>query len=183
MVLKLVQKCIYTLIQIKIGQKGTIGLTLPCADMPFTANGLQPDIMINPNCIPSRMTIGQLVEGLVAKMSAYEGHESDGTVFNEIDIEEAKSRLEKFGVDKNGYGVICIISITGKKMKNKIFITPTYYQRLKHLVSDKMHCLTLDHEVLTTDGWKTFDKLTYNSKVATLQNGNLVYENPIRSML
>ena len=106
--------------------------------MPFTANGLQPDIMINPNCIPSRMTIGQLVEGLVAKMSAYEGHESDGTVFNDIDIEDAKNRLEKFGVDKNGYEYM-YNGITGRKMTNKIFITPTYYQRLKHLVSDKMH--------------------------------------------
>lgn len=120
------------------GQKGTIGLTLNASDMPFTANGLQPDIMINPNCIPSRMTIGQLVEGLVGKMSAYEGHESDGTVFNEIDIEETKSRLEKFGVDKNGYEYM-YNGFTGKKMRNKIFITPTYYQRLKHLVSDKMH--------------------------------------------
>jgi DNA-directed RNA polymerase II subunit RPB2 len=159
------------------GQKGTIGLTLPCSDMPFTENGLQPDIIINPNCIPSRMTIGQLVEGLVAKVSAYEGHESDGTVFNDIDIDEAKKRLEKFGVDKSGYEYM-YNGITGRKMKNKIFITPTYYQRLKHLVSDKMHCLTLDHLVLTIDGLKKFNQLTYNDKIATLHNGNLVYEKP-----
>lgn len=160
------------------GQKGTIGLLLSASDMPFTENGLQPDIIINPNCIPSRMTIGQLIEGLVGKISAYEGHESDGTIFNELDMEDVKKRLEKFGVDKSGCETM-YNGITGRKMNIKIFIAPTYYQRLKHLVAEKIHCLTLDHEVLTENGWKFYNSLSYKDKIATINKlGELSYEHP-----
>jgi hypothetical protein len=70
---------------------------------------------------------------------------------------------------------------TGEQIKTEIFIGPTYYQRLKHMVADKIHCLTKDHEVLTMDGWKPINEITTNDKVATLTNNVLNYENPIRA--
>jgi len=70
---------------------------------------------------------------------------------------------------------------TGEQIKTEIFIGPTYYQRLKHMVADKIHCLTEDHEVLTVDGWKKINEITIEDKVATLTNNVLNYENPIRT--
>lgn len=120
------------------GQKGTIGITFPACDMPFTKDGLQPDIIMNPNALPSRMTVGQLVEGLVSKLCAHRGFIGDGTPFNNIDIEELKNQLEKDGMDRNGEEYL-YNGMTGQKLKCKIFIVPTYYQRLKHMVADKEH--------------------------------------------
>ena len=101
--------------------------------MPFTKDGIQPDIIVNPNAIPSRMTIGQLIECLVGKVSAIRGHETDGTPFNYPDIEAIKDALEKLGYERNGYEYL-YNGMTGKKLKSMIFIGPTYYQRLKHMV-------------------------------------------------
>jgi len=119
-------------------QKGTCGITLPQADMPFSKEGITPDIIVNPNAIPSRMTIGQLVECLVGKIGAVEGHEVDGTPFKQIDIEGLKDRLESLGYNRHGTEYL-YNGMTGKKMKTMIFIGPTYYQRLKHMVTDKIH--------------------------------------------
>ena len=96
------------------GQKGTIGITLPAADMPFTKRGNQPDIIINPNCIPSRMTIGQLLECVLGKVSALEGHFSDATPFKKFDIEKAMEILRKHGFDDKGYEEL-YCGMTGKK--------------------------------------------------------------------
>lgn len=120
------------------GQKGIIGLTLPQADMPFTKNGITPDLIINPNGIPSRMTVGQLIECLVAKVSALRGHVTDGSPFQSIDLEKVKDVLESLGYNRNGYEYL-YNGMTGRKLKSMIFIGPTYYQRLKHMVSDKIH--------------------------------------------
>ena len=106
--------------------------------MPFTEEGISPDLIINPHCIPKRMTVGQLVECLVGKVAALKGVEADGTSFNEIDIEQVKDELEKLGYERNATEYM-YSGITGQKLKTPIFIGPTYYQRLKHLVSDKMH--------------------------------------------
>jgi len=120
------------------GQKGTIGLTMHQSDMPFTEEGISPDLIINPHCIPKRMTVGQLVECLIGKVAAIKGIEADGTPFNEIDIEKVKDELEKLGYERNATEwVYC--GLTGQRLKIPIFIGPTYYQRLKHLVMDKMH--------------------------------------------
>lgn len=120
------------------GQKGTVGITMKQSDMPFTKDGITPDIIMNPNALPSRMTVGQFVECLVGKMSALRGHETDGTPFNKLDIEEVKDVLESLGYDRDGNEYL-YNGMTGRKMKSMIFMGPTYYQRLKHMVSDKYH--------------------------------------------
>jgi hypothetical protein len=127
------------------------------------------------------MTIGQLIECLVGKVSAIQGHETDGTPFGYPDIESYKDILQKLGYERNGYEYL-FNGMTGKKIKTMIFIGPTYYQRLKHMVSDKIHCLTMDHEVLTDNGWKYYPQLSMNDKIATLKNDQLVYETPIDIM-
>ena len=124
------------------------------------------------------MTVGQLIECLVGKVSAIRGHETDGTPFNDIDVEAIKNELESLGFDRNGMEEM-YNGMTGRKMNTHIFIGPTYYQRLKHMVGDKMHCLTMDHEVLTADGWKFFENITMEDMISTLDDGELRYEHPI----
>jgi len=140
------------------GQKGTLGILLPCTDMPFTESGIQPDIIINPCCIPSRMTIGQLFESVFSKVAALRGEIIDATPFNNFDFTKITDELKEYGFDENGYEYL-YCGMTGKKILSKIFIGPTFYLRLKHMVQDKIHCLTLDHEVNTTNGWKPYSKL------------------------
>jgi DNA-directed RNA polymerase II subunit RPB2 len=161
------------------GQKGTIGLLLSGADMPFTKDGIRPDIIMNPNGIPSRVTIGQLIECLVGKVSALEGYDADGTAFEGFDLDDVKKRLEKLGYSGGGHETM-YNGMTGERMKMDIFIGPNYYHRLKHLVSDKIHCLTDDTEVLTIDGWKQITKITLKDKVATLSDNKLKYDNPTK---
>lgn len=122
----------------KHGQKGTIGITLSASDMPFTENGIQPDIIMNPHAIPSRMTIGQLIECLSGKAGSIIGHKIDGTPFMDPDIETIKDALESYGYDREGTEHL-FNGMTGELLRAKIFIGPTYYQRLKHMVDDKIH--------------------------------------------
>ena len=160
-------------------QKGSVGISLPTEDMPFTKDGIQPDIIINPCAIPSRMTIGQLFECVLGKASALSGHFSDATPFENVDIEEAKKVLKQHGFEEHGNETL-YCGFTGKKMEAQIFIGPTYYFRLKHMVLDKIHCLTSEHDVLTTAGWVPINEVKENHKVATLDNNKLVYINPIK---
>ncbi len=94
--------------------------------MPFTKDGIVPDIIINPNAIPSRMTIGQLIECLVGKLSILSNKNIDGTPFENVDIESVKKELESYGYDGNGVEDL-YDGMTGQCMKSKIFIGPTYY--------------------------------------------------------
>jgi DNA-directed RNA polymerase II subunit RPB2 len=119
-------------------QKGSVGISLPTEDMPFTKDGIQPDIIINPCAIPSRMTIGQLFECVLGKASVLSGHLSDATPFENVDIEEAKKVLKQHGFEEHGNETL-YCGFTGKKMESQIFIGPTYYFRLKHMVLDKIH--------------------------------------------
>jgi DNA-directed RNA polymerase II subunit RPB2 len=116
----------------------TFGVLLHRADMPFTKEGLQPDLIINPNAIPSRMTIGQLLECVLSKLSAIEGHASDASPFDNVDIDEVRKRLAKHGYNESGYETM-YCGMTGRKIDVLIFLGPTYYLRLKHMVSDKIH--------------------------------------------
>jgi DNA-directed RNA polymerase II subunit RPB2 len=127
-------------------QKGTCGLLLRAEDMPYTSDGVVPDIIINENCIPSRMTLGQLLETLTGKVGAMEGMTRDGTSFGNHSpyktIKELDELIKKLGKegDFDSYGNETMYSgMTGERMDAKIFIGPTYYQRLKHMVLDKMH--------------------------------------------
>ena len=139
----------------------------------FIAEGLAVS-----NCLPSRMTIAQLFECVLGKASALSGHLSDATPFENVDIEEAKKVLKEHGFEEHGNETL-YCGFTGKKMESQIFIGPTYYYRLKHMVLDKMHCLTAEHEVLTENGWKFIADIKLDDKVAILKNEKLVYENPI----
>ncbi|ELA46495.1 hypothetical protein VCUG_02039 [Vavraia culicis subsp. floridensis] len=120
------------------GQKGTIGITLRAEDMPFTSEGIIPDIIINPHCIPSRMTIGHLIECLLGKVSALAGEEGDGTPFSDVTVEAISEQLKDFGYEHRGLETM-YNGMTGRKLDAQIFIGPTYYQRLKHMVQDKVH--------------------------------------------
>jgi DNA-directed RNA polymerase II subunit RPB2 len=120
------------------GQKGTVGIVLPQKDMPFTEEGIIPDIIMNPNAIPSRMTIAQLIESIAGKVGAINGEFMDGTPFNDYDVRKLPDILGKLGYNPMGLETM-YCGITGRKMKAQIFIGPTYYTRLKHLVDDKVH--------------------------------------------
>lgn len=131
----------------RAAQKGTVGMVYRQEDMPFTKDGIVPDIIINPHCIPSRMTINQLMETVLGKSCAIEGDFGDATPFTESSTsdettgktiaEQLRERLDMNGY--NGCGNEELYNgMTGMKM-GEYFIGPVYYQRLKHLVSDKMH--------------------------------------------
>jgi len=121
------------------GQKGTIGMTYRQEDMPFTSQGITPDIIINPHAIPSRMTIAQLIECLGSKVGALLGKESDATVFNtEVTADTIGDTLHDLTFQRHGNEMLHS-GMTGKQLKERIFIGPTFYQRLKHLVDDKIH--------------------------------------------
>ena len=122
----------------RAGQKGTGGILLNSVDMPFTKDGIQPDLIVNPNAIPSRMTIGQLLECLVGKIGALKGSLMDATPFQNLDIDGITKYLEDNGYNRYGYETL-YCGMTGKKIKSQIFIGPTYYLRLKHLVQEKIH--------------------------------------------
>lgn len=122
----------------RAGQKGTIGHKPHRADMPFTPSELVPDIIINPNCMPKRMTIGQLIEGLMSKVCAIKGVYGDATPFGGVNINKINDDLVAEGWEEWG-NEVTYNGMTGEKMKVKIFMTPTYYQRLKQMVGDKVH--------------------------------------------
>ncbi len=120
------------------GQKGTIGNIIPEEDMPFTHDGLKPDIIINPHAIPSRMTIAQLKETLLGKVLLQLGLFGDGTSFGDFDIKDIANKLNEFGYESKGNEVM-YNGLTGEQLKMNIFIGPAFYQRLKHMVNDKQH--------------------------------------------
>jgi DNA-directed RNA polymerase beta subunit len=122
----------------RAGQKGTIGYEPHRADLPFTEDGMIPDIIINPNCMPKRMTIGQLIECLMSKVCAIKGIYGDATPFMGVDIEKLNEELVNAGFESYCNQTM-YNGITGDKMPTKIFIGPTYYQRLKQMVGDKAH--------------------------------------------
>jgi DNA-directed RNA polymerase II subunit RPB2 len=120
------------------GQKGTVGNIIPECDMPYTKNGLRPDIIINPHAIPSRMTIGQLKETILGKVLIELGMFGDGTSFGEMDVKTIAEELQKVGYESYG-NEIMYNGFTGEQFETSVFIGPVFYQRLKHMVNDKQH--------------------------------------------
>uniref|UniRef100_A0A6C0K3F1 DNA-directed RNA polymerase n=1 Tax=viral metagenome TaxID=1070528 RepID=A0A6C0K3F1_9ZZZZ len=121
------------------GQKGTVGMILNAEDMPQTASGLIPDIIINPHCIPSRMTIAQLMETLLGKMGCELGCLGDGSPFNDVTLEGiTKIMRDNLGMEPQGNEIL-FNGFTGRQMETSIFMGPCYYQRLRHCSADKMH--------------------------------------------
>ena len=120
------------------GQKGTIGMTYRQEDMPFTAEGVVPDIIVNPHAIPSRMTIAQLVECLLGKVVVFQGVEGDATPFTDVTVDQISKRLHSMGYQKEGNEAL-YQGHTGRPLNARVFFGPTFYQRLKHLVDDKVH--------------------------------------------
>jgi len=118
------------------GQKGTIGNIIPEADMPFMANGMRPDILINPHAIPSRMTIAQLKETLLGKVLLELGLFGDGTSFGKLDIKDICSELSRLGYESTGNELL-YNGLTGEQIETSIFVGPAFYQRLKRMVNDK----------------------------------------------
>jgi DNA-directed RNA polymerase II subunit RPB2 len=120
------------------GQKGTTGNIIPECDMPYTKDGVKPDIIINPHAIPSRMTIGQLKETVLGKVLTQLGMCGDGTPFTSLDIHTICQKLQEQGFDSSG-NEIMYNGMTGEQMECSVFIGPVFYQRLKHMVNDKAH--------------------------------------------
>ncbi|KAK7376096.1 hypothetical protein VNO78_34948 [Psophocarpus tetragonolobus] len=120
------------------GQKGTIGMTYTQEDMPWTMEGITPDIIVNPHAIPSRMTIGQLIECIMGKVAAHMGKEGDATPFTDVTVDNISKALHKCGYQMRGFESM-YNGHTGRRLSAMIFLGPTYYQRLKHMVDDKIH--------------------------------------------
>ena len=120
------------------GQKGTVGNIIPEEDMPFTKDGVRPDIIINPHAIPSRMTIGQLKETMLGKVLVELGLFGDGTSFGELTIETISKKLLELGYEAHGNELL-YSGLTGEQIEANIFMGPVFYQRLKHMVNDKAH--------------------------------------------
>ena len=120
------------------GQKGTVGNIIPECDMPYTENGLRPDIIINPHAIPSRMTIGQLKETVLGKVLVELGLFGDGTAFGDFELKDICDLLLNAGYEAYGNELL-YDGLTGEQVECSVFMGPVFYQRLKHMVNDKAH--------------------------------------------
>jgi DNA-directed RNA polymerase II subunit RPB2 len=120
------------------GQKGTVGMLLEEEDMPFTASGMRPDLIMNPHAVPSRMTIAQLMENIFGKICVNRGTLGDGTPYSHLKVEQLRAHMLDLGYHPYGNEIL-YNGQTGEMMEAEIFMGPTFYQRLKHMVIDKKH--------------------------------------------
>jgi len=120
------------------GQKGVIGLLVPQEDMPFNAHGTIPDIIINPHAFPSRMTVGQFLESIAGKAAALRGEAVDGTAFSNEGTAALTEALKRFGFQPSGRELM-YDGQTGHKFETDVFVGVAFYQKLHHMVVDKIH--------------------------------------------
>jgi len=120
------------------GQKGVIGMVVSQEDMPFSVDGIVPDVIINPHAFPSRMTIGQFLESMAGKIGSAKGESIDGTPFINKKGDELKRMLIEQGFSHTGREVL-YNGITGEKYVADLFMGVVYYQKLHHMVADKIH--------------------------------------------
>ncbi|MDI9620032.1 MAG: DNA-directed RNA polymerase subunit B [Candidatus Nezhaarchaeota archaeon] len=120
------------------GQKGVIGLLISQEDLPFTEDGVVPDVIINPHAFPSRMTVGQLLESMAGKLAALKGEFVNSTTFYGVKEPALREELRRLGFHPSGCEVM-YDGVTGEMYKSPVFIGIVYYQKLHHMVADKMH--------------------------------------------
>jgi len=134
------QPCIGDKFSSRCGQKGTIGTLIPEENMPFTKDGIRPDLIINPHCMPSRMTINQLIECLFCKMAVQKGTSIDSTPFVNKGSKHklVGTLLKEFGCHSSGNEVL-YNGMNGEQIESDIYMGPTYYTRLKHMTQDKIN--------------------------------------------
>lgn len=120
------------------GQKGVVGVIVRQEDMPFNDQGMCPDIIMNPHGFPSRMTIGKMIELLAGKAGVLTGQIKHGTAFGGDKVTDVSEQLVKAGFNYSGKDVLTS-GITGETLSAYIFMGPVFYQKLKHMVMDKMH--------------------------------------------
>jgi hypothetical protein len=145
-------------------------------DFPFSKDGIIPDIIINPHAIPSRMTIGQILECILGKTCVFNGNSfGDATPFTDLKVDDISNILGEYNIEKYGNEML-YNPRTGEQINTPIFIGPTYYQRLKHMVQDKSHSrssngpivmLTRREECLkvNTKYWLVYGYVSYTSKL------------------
>ena len=133
------------------GQKGTMGMLLDAQDMPRTADGMVPDVIVNPHCIPSRMTIAQLLEQTFGKLGAIIGAKMNATTFmnNASSFSLISNALEELGFNSQGEEIL-YSGITGKMFTSSVFMGPLYFMRLKHLTSDKVNSRSAGRKEMRT---------------------------------
>ena len=120
------------------GQKGVLGILAEAEDLPYTASGISPDVLINPHAFPSRMTVGMMMESICGKSAALRGKRFDGSAFVGEKMNEVKEVMDAHGFEYSGKEIM-YDGRTGKAFPVEVFIGVVYYQKLHHMVADKIH--------------------------------------------
>ncbi len=120
------------------GQKGVVGLLAKAEDLPYTADGISPDVLINPHAFPSRMTVGMMMESITGKAAAIRGRKVDASAFVGEKMEDVKDVMEDAGFKYSGKEIM-YDGRTGKRFPVEVFLGVVYYQKLHHMVADKIH--------------------------------------------
>jgi len=131
------------------GQKGVVGIIAEQADLPFTDSGIVPDIVMNPHGFPSRMTVGKMLELVAGKAGVLSGKQEYGTAFGGSKVEDVGAELVKRGFSYSGKDFVTS-GITGESLPSYVFFGPIYYQKLKHMVQDKMHARSTGPRAILT---------------------------------